>query len=147
MYNKSMDTVSKEQRHLNMSHIKGKNTSLELKVRKRLYHDGYRYRVNVSNLPGKPDIVLSKYNTVIFINGCFWHRHNCKLATTPKTRTEYWNKKFERNIQNDLINHEKLRNLGWHVIVLWECEINESFDPLIESVENELNQNYLNDHI
>ena len=147
MYNKSMDTVSKEQRHLNMSHIKGKNTSLELKVRKRLYHDGYRYRVNVSNLPGKPDIVLSKYNTVIFINGCFWHRHNCKLATTPKTRAEYWNKKFERNIQNDLINHEKLRNLGWHVIVLWECEIKESFEPLIESVENELNQYYLNDHL
>ena len=76
-----MDTVSKEQRHSNMSHIKGKNTSLELKVRKRLYHDGYRYRVNVPNLPGKPDIVLSKYNTIIFINGCFWHRHNCKLAT------------------------------------------------------------------
>lgn len=142
-----MDTVSKEQRHLNMSHIKGKNTNLELKVRKRLYHDGYRYRVNVSNLPGKPDIVLSKYNTVIFINGCFWHRHNCKLATTPKTRTEYWNKKFERNIQNDLINHEKLRNLGWHVIVLWECEIKESFEPLIESVENELSQYYLNDRI
>ena len=142
-----MDTVSKEQRHLNMSHINGKNTSLELKVRKRLYHDGYRYRVNVPNLPGKPDIVLSKYNTVIFINGCFWHRHNCKLATTPKTRTEYWNKKFEHNIQNDLINHEKLRNLGWHVIVLWECEIKESFEPLIESVENELSQYYLNDHI
>lgn len=142
-----MDTVSKEQRHLNMSHIKGKNTSLELKVRKRLYHDGYRYRVNVPNLPGKPDIVLSKYNTVIFINGCFWHRHNCKLATTPKTRTEYWNKKFERNIQNDLINHEKLRNLGWHVIVLWEREIKESFEPLIESVESELNQYYFNDHL
>lgn len=142
-----MDTVSKEQRHLNMLHIKGKNTSLELKVRKRLYHDGYRYRVNVPNLPGKPDIVLSKYNTVIFINGCFWHRHNCKLATTPKTRTEYWNKKFERNIQNDLINHEKLRNLGWPVIVLWECEIKESFEPLIKSVEIELNQYYLNDHI
>lgn len=147
MYNISMDTVSKAQRHLNMSHIKGKNTSPELKVRKRLYHDGYRYRINVPNLPEKPDIVLSKYNTVIFINGCFWHRHNCKLATTPKTRTEYWNKKFERNIQNDLINHEKLRNLGWHVIVLWECEIKESFEPLIESVENELNQYYLNDHI
>ena len=81
-----MDTVSKKQRHLNMSHIKGKDTSLELKVRKRLYHDGYRYRVNVPNLPGKPDIVLSKYNTVIFINGCFWHRHNCKLATTPVFR-------------------------------------------------------------
>ena len=142
-----MDTVSKEQRHLNMSHIKGKNTSLELKVRKRLYHDRYRYRVNVSNLPGKPDIVLSKYNTVIFINGCFWHRHNCKLATTPKTRTEYWNQKFECNIQNDLIIQEKLRNLGWHVIILWECEIKESFEPLIESVENELNQYYLNDHL
>lgn len=93
------------------------------------------------------DIVLSKYNTVIFINGCFWHRHNCKLATTPKTRTEYWNQKFECNIQNDLINQEKLRNLGWHVIILWECEIKESFEPLIESVENELNQYYLNDHL
>lgn len=133
-----MDKLTKEQRSINMSHIRGKNTSLEIAVRKRLFADGFRYRINVSNLPGKPDIVLPKYNTVIFVNGCFWHRHNCKRATTPKTNTDYWMNKFEKNVQNDEKNYALLRNLGWHVIVVWECEIKFDFDKLISSVENEL---------
>ena len=143
MYNKAMDTMTKEQRHRNMSHIKSKNTSLEILVRKRLFHDGFRYRINVSTLPGKPDIVLPKYHTVIFINGCFWHRHNCKLATMPKTHTDFWKIKFEQNVKNDLANHKKLRNLGWHVIILWECEIKEDFEQLIKMTENEMKQYYM----
>lgn len=133
-----MDKLTKEQRSINMSHIKGKNTSLEIAVRKRLFADGFRYRINVSNLPGKPDIVLPKYNTVIFVNGCFWHRHSCKRATIPKTNTDYWIKKFENNVKNDEKNYALLRNLGWHVIVVWECEIKSDFDKLISSVEGEL---------
>ena len=133
-----MDKLTKEQRSINMSHIRGKNTSLEIVVRKRLFADGFRYRINVSNLPGKPDIVLPKYNTVIFVNGCFWHRHSCKRATIPKTNTDYWIKKFENNVKNDEKNYALLRNLGWHVIVVWECEIKSDFDKLISSVEGEL---------
>lgn len=147
MYNKAMDTMTKEQRHQNMSHIKSKNTSLEMLVRKRLFHDGFRYRINVSNLPGKPDIVLPKYHTVIFVNGCFWHRHNCKLATMPKTHTDFWKRKFEQNVKNDLANHKKLRNLGWHVIILWECEIKEDFEQLIKVTENEMKQYYMIDSL
>ena len=147
MYNKAMDTMTKEQRHQNMSHIKSKNTSLEILVRKRLFHDGFRYRINVSTLPGKPDIVLPKYHTVIFVNGCFWHRHNCKLATMPKTHTDFWKRKFEQNVKNDLANHKKLRNLGWHVIILWECEIKEDFEQLIKMTENEMKQYYMIDSL
>ncbi|MBE6119592.1 MAG: DNA mismatch endonuclease Vsr [Erysipelotrichaceae bacterium] len=142
-----MDTMTKEQRHQNMSHIKSKNTSLEMLVRKRLFHDGFRYRINVSNLPGKPDIVLPKYHTVIFVNGCFWHRHNCKLATMPKTHTDFWQRKFEQNVKNDLANHKKLRNMGWHVIILWECEIKEDFEQLIKVTENEMKQYYMIDSL
>ena len=96
-----MNTLTHKQRSKNMSHIKSKNTSLEIAVRKRLFADGFRYRINVSDLPGKPDIVLPKYRTVIFVNGYFWHRHNCKRATIPKTNTDYWMSKFEKNVQND----------------------------------------------
>lgn len=131
----AMDTVSKEQRSLNMSHIKSKNTKIEIKVRKYLFSKGFRYRVNVKDLPGKPDIVLKKYKTVIFVNGCFWHRHkNCKFATTPKTNTEYWVNKFNHNIENDQKNYEKLNVLGWHVIILWECELKDNFEEIMEQV-------------
>ena len=131
----AMDTVSKEQRSLNMSHIKSKNTKIEIKVRKYLFSKGFRYRVNGKDLPGKPDIVLKKYKTVIFVNGCFWHRHkNCKLATTPKTNTEYWVNKFNHNIENDQKNYEKLNVLGWHVIILWECELKDNFEEIMEQV-------------
>lgn len=119
-----MDTVSKSQRSINMSHIKGKDTSIELKVRKYLFKLGYRYRLHDRNLSGRPDIVLRKYKTVIFINGCFWHRHqNCKYATMPKSNIEYWQHKFERNVKNDKRNQKTLLEDGWNVIVLWECEL------------------------
>ncbi len=140
-----MDNLSKKDRSLNMSHIKGKNTSLEILVRKKLFADGFRYKINDSSLPGKPDIVLPKYHTVIFVNGCFWHRHNCKLATIPKTNTEYWINKFKKNEENDEKNYRLLRNYGWHVIVVWECEIKEDIDKLISTIEEELRDYLLYD--
>lgn len=140
-----MDNLSKKDRSLNMSHIKSKNTSLEILVRKKLFADGFRYKINDSSLPGKPDIVLPKYHTVIFVNGCFWHRHNCKLATIPKTNTEYWINKFKKNEENDEKNYRLLRNYGWHVIVVWECEIKEDIDKLISTIEEELRDYLLYD--
>lgn len=118
-----------------MSRIKAKDTSIEIRVRKWLYHHGYRYRKNVSTLPGKPDIVLKSYNTVIFIHGCFWHRHpNCKDATTPKTHTEFWQSKFAKNIANDKKNTQKLEEMGFRVLIIWECEINKHFDETVSKI-------------
>ena len=112
-----------EQRSRNMSAIKSKNTKPEIKVRKLLHSMGYRFRLHSKDLPGSPDIVLPKYKTVIFVHGCFWHRHeNCKYASTPKTRKEFWNKKFEENIQRDLEIQDKIKNLDWRSVVIWECE-------------------------
>ncbi|SHE99215.1 T/G mismatch-specific endonuclease [Bacteroides luti] len=118
------DVHSKETRSYNMSMIKGKNTKPEMIVRKYLFSKGFRYRVNVKELPGKPDIVLRKYRTVIFINGCFWHGHEgCKYFVMPKTRTEWWSAKIDKNIARDNIEKILLRKNGWHVMVLWECQL------------------------
>ena len=112
-----------EQRSRNMSAIKSKNTKPEIAVRKVLHSMGYRFRLHGKDLPGSPDIILPKYKTVIFVHGCFWHRHeNCKYATTPKTREEFWNNKFRSNIERDLEIHEKIKNLNWRSVVIWECE-------------------------
>ena len=112
-----------EQRSRNMSAIKSKNTKPEIKVRKILHSMGYRFRLHSKDLPGSPDIVLPKYKTVIFVHGCFWHRHkNCKYASTPKTRQEFWNKKFKTNIERDLEIQDKIKNLDWRSVVIWECE-------------------------
>ena len=112
-----------EQRSRNMSAIKSKNTKPEIAVRKVLHSMGYRFRLHSKDLPGSPDIVLPKYKTVIFVHGCFWHRHeNCKYATTPKTREEFWNNKFRSNTERDLEIHEKIKNLNWRSVVIWECE-------------------------
>ena len=112
-----------EQRSKNMSAIKSKNTKPEIKVRQILHSMGYRFRLHSKNLPGSPDIILPKYKTVIFVHGCFWHRHeNCKYASTPKTRQEFWNEKFETNIERDLQIQEKIKNTDWRSVVIWECE-------------------------
>ena len=106
-----------------MSRIRSKDTKPEIAVRSMLHRSGYRFRLHVKNLPGKPDIVLPKYNTVIFVNGCFWHRHQgCKYAYNPKTHVQFWRKKFKDNVvrQKAIIN--KLNNLGWKVKIVWECE-------------------------
>ena len=110
-------------RSKNMSAIKSKNTKPEVEVRKLLHSMGFRFRLHKKDLPGSPDIVLPKYKTVIFVHGCFWHRHrNCKYASNPKTRVEFWNKKFKDNIERDIKNQEKLKSLGWKLKIIWECE-------------------------
>lgn len=118
------DIHSKEVRSYNMSQVKGKDTKPELLVRKFLFANGLRYRLYAKKLPGKPDIVLSKYKTVIFIHGCFWHGHsNCKYAKLPKTRTEWWSEKIEKNKERDKKNIEQLKNTGWKVLVIYGCEL------------------------
>lgn len=137
-----MDTVSKEKRSLNMSHIRSKNTTIEMKVRKHLFSHGFRYRINVKSLSGKPDIVLKKYRTAIFVNGCFWHRHeNCRYASTPKSNIEYWIKKFTRNVENDIKNKDALEQQGWNVVVLWECELKKDFNQVMNRLMKTLNDN------
>ena len=112
-----------EQRSRNMSAIKSKNTKPEIAVRKLLHSMGYRFRLHRKDLPGSPDIVLPKYKTVIFVHGCFWHRHkDCKYSTTPKTRREFWENKFKANLKRDLEIQEKIKNLDWRSVVIWECE-------------------------
>jgi len=118
------DVHDKATRSYNMSQVKSKDTKPEMLVRKYLHAHGFRYRLHVKDLPGKPDIVLPKYKTVIFINGCFWHGHkNCKYATIPKTRTEWWQSKIKGNIANDKKAIELLKKEGWQVITLWTCSL------------------------
>lgn len=118
------DVHDKKTRSYNMSRIKGKNTKPEMLVRKFLHKNGFRYRLNYSKLPGKPDIVLPKYKTVIFINGCFWHGHKgCKFFVVPKTRTEMWTEKINGTIERDKIKIKELEKMGWDVKTLWECEL------------------------
>jgi len=107
-----------------MGRIKGRDTKPEILVRSMLHRAGYRFRKNVKELPGKPDIVLPKYKTVIFVHGCFWHRHKgCEETTTPKSNAEFWENKFERNVANEKKHTRELRNLGWRVITIWECQL------------------------
>ena len=124
-----------DQRSRNMSAIKSKNTKPEIKVRKILHSMGYRFRLHSKDLPGSPDIVLPKYKTVIFVHGCFWHRHeNCKYATTPKTRKEFWEKKFRENINRDNLNQANLSLKGWKIIIIWECQLKGDIKKLIREL-------------
>lgn len=121
-----MDIFTPEQRSLIMSSVKGKNTKPEILIRKLLHSLGYRFRIHRKDLPGKPDIVLPRYKTVIFINGCFWHQHQgCKASHIPASHAEYWRSKLERNAARDKKNIQILQSMGWRVIVIWECEIND----------------------
>lgn len=122
-----MDRISKEHRSWNMSRIKSSDTKPEIIVRSILHKLGYRFRLHRKDLPGKPDIVLPKYKTVILVNGCFWHRHpKCKYAYTPKTRTEFWLEKFRGNVTRDRQVRSDLRKLGWRVMVIWECKVKDT---------------------
>lgn len=123
-----------------MSQIKGKNTKPEELVRRYLFSHGYRYRKNVSTLPGKPDIVLPKYKTCIFVNGCFWHKHEgCRYFVWPKNNAEFWKKKITGNVDRDLRQQNELRLLGWNVVVIWECELKKDrFNETMASVEDKI---------
>ena len=121
-----MDILSRSKRSWNMSRIRSKDTSIELKVRKLLYSMGYRYRINRKDLPGKPDIVIEKYKLVIQVHGCYWHRHQgCKLAYNPKSRVDFWQNKFSENIFRDEKVEKALASLGYRVYTIWECETRE----------------------
>lgn len=121
------DVHSKETRSYNMSRIRSKDTKPEMLVRRFLHKNGFRYRLHVKNLPGKPDIVLPKYKTVIFIHGCFWHGHEgCRYFVVPKTRTEWWLQKIGTNTANDIAAENQLTTAGWKIIKIWECELKKS---------------------
>ena len=122
------DVLSKEQRKRCMSHVRGKDTKPEVMVRQFLFAQGFRYRLYRKDLPGKPDIVLPKYRTVIFINGCFWHGHSgCKYATIPEANHDFWLAKISGNVERDKSNYAKLFELGWKVVEIWQCELKPKF--------------------
>ncbi|WP_319500340.1 DNA mismatch endonuclease Vsr [uncultured Draconibacterium sp.] len=140
------DVHDKKTRSFNMSRIKGKNTKPEMLVRKFLFANGFRYRLNVKTLPGKPDIVLPKYKTVIFVNGCFWHGHKgCKYATIPKTRTEWWLEKIKETQKRDSKAEVELNAMGWRVINIWTCELKTGRENRLNRLIKELKivENYL----
>ena len=121
--------------------IKGKNTKPEIIVRKYLYQNGYRYRLNYSKLKGKPDIVLSKFKTVIFVNGCFWHgQEGCKYFVIPKTRTKWWIEKINKTKRRDQTNYKKLSETNWKVIVIWECELKNNPENRLEKLIKEIEE-------
>ena len=131
-----VDTISAEHRSWNMSRIASYDTKPELLLRSLLHRAGFRFRLRAKDLPGKPDIVLPKYRSVIFVHGCFWHRHpGCRNATMPSTRTEFWAAKFEGNVQRDVRNAFSLEEAGWTVITVWECDLKS--DPKAEVVRLE----------
>ena len=122
------DKLTPEKRSWNMSRIKGRDTAPELAVRKLLHAAGYRFRLHRKDLPGRPDIVLPKHKTVVFVHGCFWHSHGCKDSGTPKTNTGFWASKLADNSRRDIKNQTLLKQQGWNVQVIWECEIHKSLE-------------------
>lgn len=133
------DNHSKEVRNMNMSHIRSKNSKPEELVRKYLFSKGFRYRKNVKTLPGCPDIVLPKYKTVIFVNGCFWHKHDCPRFVWPSTNEEYWRPKIMGNVERDKRNLAELQQLGWTVLTVWECELKKKvIDATLDQLEKRL---------
>lgn len=141
------DHLTIEQRHKNMAAVRSKDTKPEMVVRKYLWSRGFRYRVNNPRLPGHPDIVLRKYHTCIFVNGCFWHGHEgCKYFRMPKTNTEFWERKISRNRERDREEQKQLARMGWHCITVWECELKgERREKTLESLEYTLNHIFIQD--
>ncbi len=142
------DTQTPAQRHLNMAAIHGRDTKPEMEVRRWLWRHGFRYRLNHKRLPGKPDIVMRKYKTCIFVNGCFWHGHEgCRYYTVPRTHTEFWERKIARNRERDTAVQQKLAAMGWHSITIWECELKpKKRESTLQSLLYTLNKIYLQDH-
>lgn len=143
-----MDKLTKEQRHRCMASIRGNNTKPEMLVRKFLFSRGFRYRINHPRLPGHPDIVMRKYRTVIFVNGCFWHGHEgCKYFVLPKTNSEFWKTKIERNQSRDIKEQKQLAAMGWHCITVWECQLKPALrKQTLEALELTLNRIFLKDN-
>lgn len=137
------DRMTPEQRHDCMARIHSEDTRPEQAVRRELWHRGYRFRKCVRTLPGTPDIVLPKYRTCIFVNGCFWHGHKgCSKFVMPKTRTEFWANKIARNQERDLVNIQRLESIGWSAITVWECELGKSsIENTMEKIESMLEEN------
>ncbi len=133
------DKLSAEKRSWNMSRIKGRDTKPEIAVRSLLHRMGYRFRLQRKDLPGKPDIVLPKYKTAIFVHGCFWHAHGCKDSGIPKANTEFWQKKLADNVQRDARKQQELQDSGWHVLVIWECQLKHPLE-LAELLQEALNK-------
>lgn len=134
-----MDRISKEQRSRNMSKVKGKNTKLELRVRKYLYSQGIRYRINYK-ITGKPDIAIPSKKVAIFVNGCFWHCHSCKKGTTlPVSNADFWKQKLDRNRKRDIEVEKLLTDDGWKVFKLWECELKDDFEETLTTLMHEIN--------
>ena len=154
-----MDKLSPEQRHKNMAAIRGKDTKPEIIVRKGLWSKGFRYRLNSPRLPGHPDLVLKKYRTCIFVNGCFWHGHNVEVKSEngevkssvcckiPNTRQEFWVAKIKRNQERDIETQKRLAEMGWHCITIWECELKPSKrEQTLKSLAFTLNKIWLEEH-
>lgn len=132
------DIVSQDKRSEIMSAIKNKNTKPEILVRKALHHKGFRFRLHCKNLAGKPDIVLSRYKTVILVNGCFWHGHNCHLFKWPKSNIEFWKEKINGTKGRDKKNIQALESIGWQVITIWECSLRGQTDEYINNFINDI---------
>ena len=129
------DVFSKKKRSEVMSLIRSKNTKPELYVRSFLHKKGYRFRLHQKNLPGSPDLVLKKHGVVIYVNGCFWHHHNCGKYKIPKTNRKFWLNKFKNNKKRDRLNTLKLRKLGWKVYKIWECKVNKQTQSLVKNLK------------
>ena len=142
------DRLTPAQRHKVMSHIRSRNTKPEKLVRQWLWRHGYRYRLNVKSVPGKPDIVMRRYRTAIFVNGCFWHGHDgCDKFKIPQTNVEFWQNKINRNRERDQQNYQVLHNNGWQVIVVWECQLTpKHIEETMLQVELLLNEHFLAMH-
>ena len=133
------DNHTQEVRSRNMSHIQSTNSKPEEKVRKYLFSKGFRFRKNDKRYPGKPDIVLPKYKTAIFINGCFWHKHDCPRFVWPSSNEEYWRPKLLRNVERDIQVQSSLKEQGWNVLVIWECQLKKKeFQATMDRVVNEI---------
>lgn len=133
------DHISVEHRSWNMSRIRGKDTKPEIVLRSLMHRAGFRYRLHDKKLPGKPDLVLPKYRTAVFVNGCYWHRHEgCPKATTPKTNIDFWTKKFEETVDRDTRKNSELIESGWRVLTVWECELENDPVGIVEGLRCQL---------